>query len=115
MSDAATAAANRRGSPRKKPKNSTKFGCVPNAHGLGQNVAVSILDVSETGVRMVLKAPARIGQEIEVALEAPGDRRTTKIVAQVVWCVETADGQYCVGAHFTKPISYGSLQALVYM
>ena len=109
------AKANRRSSSRKLPKNSTKVSCVPNPHGLGANVALKVFDVSETGVRLVLKSAAKIGQEIEVTLESLADRRPTKTVAKVVWCEKLADGSFCVGAHFGKAIAYGSLLALTHM
>jgi hypothetical protein len=114
MSDEASRKANRRRSPRKQPKRSTKVRCVPNRHGLGDNVAVQVLDVSETGVRLILRQAATVGQEVEVVLEATTDRRPHKLVAQVIWCVPTADGTYCVGAHFEKPLPYAALQALTY-
>ena len=35
-----------------------------------------------------------------------------KLIAQVIWSVETASGEYCVGASFAKPIGYSDLQSL---
>jgi len=78
---------------------------------LGSNVAVSLLDLSETGVRLLLKENLRIGQEFELTLESAASR-PVRAVAQVVWSIATAEGQFCVGARFQKALSYAALQAL---
>jgi hypothetical protein len=82
-----------------------------NALGLGPNIAVSILDLSETGVRLLLKEEMKPNHEFEVVLETAGNR-SVKLVASVIWCVASADGRFCVGAHFTKSISYADMLAL---
>jgi hypothetical protein len=103
---------NQRRSRRQPPKGSTKARVTRNALGLGPNIAVTVLDLSETGVRLLLKEELADGQEFEVTLEGAAVGRPVKAVAQVVWCVATADGQFCIGASFPKPITYASLQAL---
>jgi hypothetical protein len=102
---------NRRSSRRQPPKNSTRVRATRNALGLGPNIAVGILDLSETGVRLMLKEDLRCGQEFEVTLQSVGNRQV-KVVAQVIWSVATADGCFCVGARFQKPIRYGDLHEL---
>lgn len=114
MSDS-NKAANRRAAIRHKAKTSARVSCATGKMGMGPNVAVTVLDVSETGVRLILKAAQSPGNELELSLEAPGDRRPTKVPAQVVWCAALADGNHCIGARFLKPIPYAILQALVYM
>jgi len=102
---------NQRASRRQPPKRSTKVVATRNALGLGPNIAFRVLDLSETGIRLLLKEELRIGREFEITLESAASR-PVRTVAQVVWCVATADGQFCVGARFQKPISYASLQGL---
>src|SRR3954452_15779498 len=92
---------NQRASRRQPPKGSTKVRATRNALGLGSNVAVSLLDLSETGVRLLLKENLRIGQEFELTLESAASR-PVRAVAQVIWSIATAEGQFCVGACFQK-------------
>lgn len=107
-----TPPSNRRASIRRKPKTSTKVTCVTGKMGFGPNVAISLLDVSETGIRLIIKTPVQPGHEVEIGLEGLADRRTTKLPAQVIWCAALADGSHCLGARFAKPLDYGLLQAL---
>ncbi len=100
-----------RGAPQ-GPKGGTKARCSRGALGLGANLAVAVLDVSETGARLVLKADLPKGQEVELALENVGGR-AVKGLAEIVWSVALADGNFCVGAHFHKFISYTDLTSLV--
>ena len=64
---------NRRNSPRRQPKRTSRALCVTGKFGLGPNVAVALLDVSETGIRLVLKTALVPGHDVEVGLEAIGD------------------------------------------
>jgi hypothetical protein len=80
--------------------------------GLGKNLALSLLDIGETGIRLVLTTALQPGQEIEVALLGPGQCRPIKALGQVIWCVATADGTFCVGARFHKRLGYPDFQSL---
>jgi hypothetical protein len=112
MNDSTPATSNQRRTRRRRPKGSTKFACHTGPFGLGPNVAVQVLDVSEAGVRLVVQAALRPGQEIQVSLEGVARSRPVKAVARVVWAVEAADGNYCVGAQFERTLSYADLQHL---
>src|SRR5256885_2178544 len=48
---------NRRANPRRAPKGSTRVTCRRGSLGLGPNLALSLLDVSETGARLLVKEP----------------------------------------------------------
>jgi hypothetical protein len=102
---------NLRRSRRQAPKGGTKVRAFRNSMGLGPNIAVSLLDVSETGIRMVLKEALPKDREFEIALEG-ASVQPVKTFAYVVWCVPTADGQFCVGAHFKKPLTMRDLSVL---
>jgi hypothetical protein len=88
--------------------------CVAGKYGLGPNVALTLLDVSETGIRLVIKTAVQAGQEVEVTLDADavGSRQPTKIPGEVIWCVPMADGNHCLGIRFTKPLKWAVLLAL---
>jgi hypothetical protein len=81
------------------------------ALGLGANIGVSVLDISETGARLVLKEALPVGHTFEITLE-PASCKPLKTPATVVWCVPAADGTFCVGARFQKNISYSDLTLL---
>ena len=102
---------NHRASRRYPPKRSTRVRATRNSLGLGPNIALAVLDLSETGIRLLLGENLRRGQEFEVVLESAGSR-PVKVVAGVVWSVGTAEGQFCVGARFQKLIGYADVQAL---
>jgi hypothetical protein len=112
MTQTAAALRNRRLSRRKLPKGGLKVLCQKGSWGLGPNLALAVLDVSEAGIRLVLKAPLEHGQEISVTLSTPGRCRPLHALARTVWSVETADGAYCVGASFERRLSYADVIGL---
>src|SRR5689334_19318459 len=95
---APAARANTRRVRRHAPKGSTRLHACRNALGLGPNIAAALLDVSEAGVRLLLREGLTVGHEFEVRLE--GAAHSVKRIARVIWCVATADGLFCVGASF---------------
>ena len=102
---------NLRRARRQTPKRGTRVRVYANALGLGANIGVKVLDVSETGVRLLLKQALLPGSEFELDLESVGTR-AVKLHADVVWCVESADGHFVIGASFQKPLSYLDLQIM---
>jgi len=78
--------------------------------GLGPNIALSLLDLSESGLRVVLKEAATVGQEVEVNLDSAAGR-ALKTTARVVWIVPGMDGTFVAGLRLQKSISYIDLQA----
>lgn len=101
---------NKRLSRRQAPKGSTKAVAYPNWLGLGANIALAVLDVSETGIRLLVRELPRNG-EFEINLESIA-HRPVKTLAQVVWSCPTADGNFVLGARFDKSLPYAALQAL---
>lgn len=102
--------ANRRSSPRRPVRPSSKVICYANSHGLGRNIALAVLDVSETGVRLRLKDAVKPGQEVQVVLLPPGHGREFKLPGVVVWCVAADDGSHLAGIRFEKALSYAVVQ-----
>jgi hypothetical protein len=103
-------ASNRRAGLRRQPRGNIQVTCVKGALGLGSNLALTLLDASETGVRLIVTTALEPGQEIEVSITGPGRGRPHKQLAEVAWCVPTAEGAFCVGARFLKRLSYAELQ-----
>mgnify|MGYP001206771596 CR=1 FL=1 len=107
-----TASLNHRRTRRRRPKGHSKVACYKGPFGLGPNLALSMLDVSEAGIRLLVKSRLEVGQAIEVQLQGLGHTRPVKILAEVVWAVAAADGGYCIGARFDRSLGYPDLQAL---
>ena len=103
---------NRRVSRRQKPKRSTKAVCLKGAFGLGRNIALSVLDVSETGARLVVKESLAPGPEVEVSLESIQLPRPAKRAATVGWCVAAENGTYGIGVRFAKMLGFADWQSL---
>jgi hypothetical protein len=103
---------NRRLSARRRPRRASKVVCFRGTLGLGLNLALEMLDLSDRGIRLRVKEPLDVHQEVEIHLTGLSHRRPVKVPAEVVWCVEAADGSYCIGAHFHRGLPYADLQQL---
>jgi hypothetical protein len=102
-----------RSSPRFVPHVRSKVTCYTGPCGLGMNVARALLDVSQTGARLLVTQELTAGREVEVGLLGAGQTRRTIRAAHVVWCVATAEGGFCVGLRFQKPLAEADLQLLL--
>jgi hypothetical protein len=113
MSEPTPVTGNRRRTRRRSPRGSTRVICFKNALGLGANLALALLDLSETGIRLQLKDPLPENQEVEINLDSLNHRRPLKVLGRVIWCLAAADGSHCAGIQFQRPLAYIDLQALV--
>jgi PilZ domain len=104
---------NRRFSRRRRTRNLVRLSCYRSAFGFGPNVGLHVLDLSETGIRMLVRVPLKQNEEIVIELSGAGQRRPTRLPANVSWVVATADQLYCVGASFQRRLRYANLQQLV--
>jgi hypothetical protein len=103
---------NRRSSRRLALSNLTKVECRKGTLGLGTDLNVATLDISETGVRLVLKAGLEPGQQVEVLLKGGWTCKPVKRLARVIWALLLETGNWCVGFQFDKPLPYGDMQRL---
>jgi hypothetical protein len=103
---------NRRSGIRWMPRGGVEVTCQQGNTGLGPNLAVSILDISETGIRLMVNRSLEKNEEIEINLLSLGNPRPMKLLANVVWSVAAAEGNYCVGARFQKRIQYSDFSRL---
>src|SRR5947209_4558292 len=103
------AAKNRRRARRHRPKRGPRVACHTGAFGMGPDVALSLLDLSEGGMRMLVKVPVPAGAEVGLSLEGPGQPRPFKLTATVAWAVPAADGAHCVGLRFQRDLRYADL------
>lgn len=102
---------NLRRARRMASKGGTKVKAYRNWLGLGPNIAIRALDISETGVRLVVKEELPDNHEFEVTLEGPA-LQPFKCLANVVWCVKAEDGTFLVGASFQKSVPFTLLSAM---
>jgi hypothetical protein len=108
-------AANRRASRRLAPKARVKVVCRKGSLDLGRNLALALLDASETGLRMALSQALEPGQDVSLTLDRPtGGPRITR-VGMVVWAVPAADGSFIVGIHLQKHLPFADLAHLTHL
>lgn len=80
--------------------------------GLGSDLGSELIDVSEDGLCVKLKAPLDAKQEVEVILRGPGVGKATKCTAEVCWCRPEPAGMYQVGLRLRSRLSYAILTDL---
>jgi len=97
-------AANRRRARRSPVSGLTKVQCRKGVLGLGANLTVKVLDLSETGACLIVKTVLNQGEEAELLLSGPSFARPLQCPAQVVWSVALADGCHGIGVNFVKPL-----------
>jgi hypothetical protein len=97
---------NRRRNQRRPPRSRVRVTCRRGGLDLGPNLALSVADLSEAGVRLVVKEPLEPGREVSVALEGQSHPRPIVRVGNVIWCLPGADGACWVGVRFQKDLPY---------
>jgi hypothetical protein len=103
---------NRRCSRRLAASSSARIECRKGTLGLGPNLTATILDISETGVRLILKTELPAGQDVEVLLHGGGYGKPCKRLAKVKWSLRLANGTFCTGIQFERAVRYAEIQRL---
>jgi len=80
---------------------------------LGPNIVIQFLDLSEGGLRAVVKDVLTKGGEVECLLTGYGMAKPIKRVGRVCWVVPMDDAQACIGVNFDKAVAYRDVFALV--
>ncbi len=104
---------NRRRCRRLTPKGGTKATCFKGTAGLGKNLALLVLDLSEEGIRMLVTDQLAVGQEIEINLENVNQRKPLKIAGRVAWAVPAVEGSCCIGVRFERSLRYAEVVQFV--
>jgi hypothetical protein len=84
--------------------------CFRGALGLGHNLAVSLLDISESGVRLVVRTQLTVGEEVELNISMPWFGRPVKRLGEVTWCLPRDGKHFSVGIRLQKDLGYGEFQ-----
>jgi hypothetical protein len=92
----------RRTSERRAPRLGTRVEVRRGQLGMGPEIAVALVDLSEGGARIRLTAPVKPGDHVEVALWPPGGARSVRGPARVVWCRGDAQGGVEVGVRLRR-------------
>ena len=108
MSEASLA--NRRRSLRRKARTTVKIECRKGSYGLGANVAKHVLDVSDSGIRLIVSQEFNLLTEVEIIISGYGMKSPIKRLATVRWQLKLENGLFCTGVEFQKHISYRDWQ-----
>ena len=100
---------NRRQAMRKTPRSTVKVECRAGSSGLGKNILVQFLDVSEGGARLVVREGLAPHQEVEVLIFGTTQAKPIKRVADVCWALALEDGNFCVGLTFQKRLLFAEV------
>jgi len=104
---------NRRQARRLPPRRATQVTCVASDTS-GPDLLLSVLDLSQTGIRMVLKNPLGPGDALELTLETALLPQPLSVKAETMWSLPISDGRYCVGARFLQALTCAEVEALAY-
>jgi hypothetical protein len=107
-----TANSNRRRDRRAKPRPSVKAICRIGALDLGENIGMAVLDLSETGIRLIVSRALHANQEVCITLTSATNIRPVQCPATVAWCVEATRQTWVAGVHFDKRMPYIEWQRL---
>jgi hypothetical protein len=102
----------RRASRRRTPRGCVRIECRKGAYGFGRNISKQFLDLSETGVRLLVSAELKAGDEAEILITGVGSLKQIKRISKVVWAFKTGEDAYCVGLRFEKPLAYMHVQQM---
>ena len=109
---AAEPAPERRSGPRRKARHGTRAELRRGRMGMGPDLAIGVVDISQDGARVRLKAAVCPGEQVEVALWPPGGLRSVRGPAVVCWCRPAADGTAQAGVRFRQRLTANDLNKL---
>ena len=104
---------NRRQARRLPPRRATQVTCFASDTS-GPDLLLSVLDLSQTGIRMVLKNRPVPGDILHLTLETALLPQPLTMKAETMWSLPISDGRYCVGARFLQALTCAEVEALAY-
>ena len=100
---------------RHSPACTLQIRCIKGMLGLGANLAIGVLDVSEDGAALLLRQCLQKGDEVQLEFSRVAHNWSCSVVAETVWCLPTADGQFCAGFNFNRRLAYRDIQQVAEM
>ena len=88
------------------PKGKVGVTCRRGVLDMGRDLAVSLLGLSEAGVRLVVKEPLEPGREVSVGLAGPAHCRPVTRLGKVAWSAPSADGTHHAEVAFRERLPY---------
>jgi hypothetical protein len=104
---------NRRLSRRIVVRRTITIVCRRGSMDLGKDIALKMLDISEDGVRLLLREAIKPNEEVCLTLSSIALVRPLKRLGNVAWAVASADGTFCAGVRLQKRLPYADLSRLV--
>ena len=86
--------------------------CYKGVLDIGPNLAVSPLEVSELGIRLVLKVALDPGQEVCLGIEGHGQLKPMKRGGRVAWCTPAQGGTFHAGIELSARLNHVELYKL---
>jgi hypothetical protein len=96
MTDTLPAPGSPSGPRAKCPRRHLDVVCHRGTTGLGPNLAVGLVDVTEDRLKVRLTAPVPVGEDLEVELTPPGNGKAVRLRGSVVTCRPSRDGKTSV-------------------
>ena len=96
-------------SRRKPVKRGVAAQCRRGQMGLGADVAVAIVDISDCGACLVVSAEFKKGEEAELILVGVGRSKPLKVMGEIRSCVPDGEDTFRVGLRFRKRVAYAEL------
>ena len=91
-----------------------RVACHRGMSDLRPDVALALLDLSESGARLVTREALAPGQQVYLVLEGPNGGRPARRQAIVAWSVAAADGTFCVGVKLLRRLGADDLRYLAW-
>jgi PilZ domain len=102
----------RRASLRRTPRSGVRVALRTGTLGLGPDLATGLVDVSEDGLCVQLRAPVAQGLDAEIILERVGNGRLIKLVGDVRWCAGDGASGFKAGLRLRRRLPYKELMDL---
>jgi hypothetical protein len=81
---------------------------------LGHNIALGVLNISQTGVRILVNCDLPVRQEVTLTMESYDRPRPLRILGDVIWC--RPDGErWEVGIQLQKRLDFRDFLKLTAM
>jgi hypothetical protein len=77
--------------------------------GLGPNLAIGLVDVSEEGMGVKLNGPVKPGEEVEVVVSFPVASKTFKLHGVVCWCNPGPGETFVAGIRLRRRLTHAEL------
>jgi PilZ domain len=98
---------------RRPPRSGVKAEVRRGGTGLGPDLGLGLIDLSEDGLGLRLRAAARPGEEVEVVLLRSWNGKPLKVRAEVRWCRPDPDGSFLSGVRLRRRLCRREFQDLV--